>query len=601
VVKGTWSKIVARAFVQGVLCVVMVLSAPAVAAPADLDTDQRALIDKLTADRALAVANERRIAADEQAALNDGLEAQDRAMRAAASKAAGDAAKLAQLRKQRDGIARQRRELVAALAERDQVLAAEVRAYREVVTGIARSPDPRKRKALQRFADGEEREALVDLDVIAEANRAARIKAVDLAEAAERRPTAWLALQACDNGRVTLDEVGRRFEQLTWLDPWVPWDWIELARLHNEQGRLADARRAAHAAYTNLIRGGDDRERSAVLVLLGDVAMEAGDLKEAEARFEESLAIARKLARDNPRSATAQRNLGISLSNRGTAALKAGDVDEARARFEESLRIASELANDNPTSARARRELGAILERLGTIAVQAGHLEEAEARLEASLRIARELAKDAPTSTEAQRHLGVSLERLGELAIEAGDLEYAKGRFEEALGILEKLARETPTSAAVQRELAIARSNLGDVASKARNLKRAKAWFGEALGAFEKLARDNPTSAVAQRDLSLIHSKLGDLATDRREIQEARSRFEESLRIRRKLAKNDAASAAAQLDLIRSLIRLGTATKDRALLREALEVARGLARDGRLAPRDRGLLELLHRLLKEMH
>jgi hypothetical protein len=94
-----------------------------------------------------------------------------------------------------------------------------VRTYREVCTGIATSPDPRKQQALQRFADGEQREALADLDVIADAERAERRKAVDLQDAAKRRPIAALARQVHDQGKVTLDEVIGRYEQLTRLDP----------------------------------------------------------------------------------------------------------------------------------------------------------------------------------------------------------------------------------------------------------------------------------------------------------------------------------------------------------------------------------------------
>lgn len=87
---------------------------------------------------------------------------------------------------------------------------------------LASSPDSQTQKALQRFADGEPREALDDLDMIADAKHAAHDKAVVIANAAERRPTAWLAVQALDAGKVTLDEVLEWFEKLTRLDPGRP-------------------------------------------------------------------------------------------------------------------------------------------------------------------------------------------------------------------------------------------------------------------------------------------------------------------------------------------------------------------------------------------
>ena len=72
----TWHKHVARLLFLGVLCGATGLVTPAaMAAPAvALNAEQRALIWKLTADKALAVANERRLAAEEQAALNQRLD-----------------------------------------------------------------------------------------------------------------------------------------------------------------------------------------------------------------------------------------------------------------------------------------------------------------------------------------------------------------------------------------------------------------------------------------------------------------------------------------------------------------------------------------------
>jgi hypothetical protein len=322
-------------------------------ASVDLNADQRSLVAQLTAERAITLANERRLADAAQDELYKQLAAKDRAQRAAEARAAGNAAELARVRKARDEIAQQRQELVAALTQRDQTLAAEVRAYREEVTKIASSPDPQKQKALQRFADGEQREALDDLDLIADAKRAAHDKAVAVADAAERRPTAWLAVQAHDAGKVMLDKVIGRFEQLTRLDPTMTFDWIQLARLYKERGRLADAKTAAEGAYKSLA-GGHDRDRSVVLDELGDVAVTAGNLVGAKARFEEGLVIDRKLAQGNPTSAEARRDVSLSLERLGNVAVQAGDLGGAKARFEEGLVIRRKLAQGRIT-----RQLGA--------------------------------------------------------------------------------------------------------------------------------------------------------------------------------------------------------------------------------------------------
>ncbi|HEX7942083.1 MAG TPA: hypothetical protein VF488_09775 [Gemmatimonadaceae bacterium] len=338
------------------------------AAGGDLNADTRALVAQLTAERAITLAKERRLADAAQEELSRRLAAQDLARRAAEAKAAGNAAALLQARKARDEIARQREELVAALEQRDRTLAAEVRAYREEVTKLAASPDPEKQKALQLFADGERTKALAVLDAIADARRAAHEKAVQnavrIADAAERRPTAWLAMQAHDVGEVTLDQLVGRFEQLMQLDPTMTTDWIELARLYRVRGRLADARRAAEAAYQSVPRS-SERDRSAVLDELGGVVLEAGDLAGAKARFEEGLAILRKLAHDNPMSAQALSDVSLSLERLGDAAVRGGDLVGAKVRLEESLALRRKLAHDNPTSAQALRDVIVSLIKLG--------------------------------------------------------------------------------------------------------------------------------------------------------------------------------------------------------------------------------------------
>ena len=90
---------------------------------------------------------------------------------------------------------------------------------------------------------------------------------------------------------------------------------------------------------------------------MGDVLREGGDLAGAKACYEQSLGIAERLARDNPGSASAQRDLSISYNNLGDVLREGGDLAGAKARYEEGLRVRERLARDNPGSASAQRDL----------------------------------------------------------------------------------------------------------------------------------------------------------------------------------------------------------------------------------------------------
>jgi tetratricopeptide (TPR) repeat protein len=78
----------------------------------------------------------------------------------------------------------------------------------------------------------------------------------------------------------------------------------------------------------------------------------AGDLKSARERFEQSLEIDQGLAKANPSSAEAQRDVSVDLNKLGDVLVEAGDLKSARERFEESLEIDQGLAKANPAARR---------------------------------------------------------------------------------------------------------------------------------------------------------------------------------------------------------------------------------------------------------
>jgi len=160
-----WNRIVAWMFSMGFrygvigLVVTDTRSAPAEVA-VDTSVEQRLLVEQFIPDKAITVARERWLVDAEQEKFNELLRAKDQVLRAAETHAPGNAVELPRMRQARDKIASERHALIATLAHQGRTLTAEVRVHREVVTGIATSPDPWKQKALQRSTDSERREAL---------------------------------------------------------------------------------------------------------------------------------------------------------------------------------------------------------------------------------------------------------------------------------------------------------------------------------------------------------------------------------------------------------------------------------------------------------
>jgi hypothetical protein len=80
------------------------------------------------------------------------------------------------------------------------------------------------------------------------------------------------------------------------------------------------------------------------------------------------------LSRQNPSSASATRDVSVSLNNHGDVLVAAGDLAGARNHFEESLKIARELARQNPSSASATRDVSVSLVRPGVATKEIAHL-----------------------------------------------------------------------------------------------------------------------------------------------------------------------------------------------------------------------------------
>ena len=252
-------------------------------------------------------------------------------------------------------------ELVAQVAAKDLQLAAELAAYRQAVTKLAESPDPRERAALERYAHGERRQAVAVLEVLAAAKRKTRQQVTDISSVAELREITPLYRDMKDRGEMTAAEVAATYEAIVVLDPGVVWDWIYLVHLYEEAGQLDKAAHAADSAAklarTDAAnhRDSDQHSRDLLVVLgvLGEVSVAAGDLAAARKYFEESLEIARALSRSNPSSALAKRDVSVILVKLGSA------TNDARY-FQEALAILRVLDAEKRLAPRDKQFLQAL-------------------------------------------------------------------------------------------------------------------------------------------------------------------------------------------------------------------------------------------------
>src|SRR4051794_5305944 len=356
----------------------------------------------------------------------------------------------------------------------------------DAVTDIARGAsagDTRLQQALGLLKAGDVAQATQLLRAVAD-ERTARIQQ-DRRDAA----TAYRnlgAIAGLRDPKAALDAYSKAIE----LDPndaeslfWA--GWIEVDR-----GDLGKAEEKLNR--TLRLTGPQDKFQHWVILRLGDIHKERGDLTRALASYRDSLAIAARLAQSDPGNAGWQRDLSVSYNKVGDVQRAPGDLTRALASYRDSLAIRERLAQSGPGNAGWQRVLLVSYSKVGDVQVAQGDLSGALASYRDLLAIAARLAQSDPGNAGWQRDLSVSYNKVGDVQVAQGDLSGALASYRDSLAIMERLAQSDAGNAGWQRDLAISNERLGDIYLRQQNGTEAKRAFERALDIYLSLARRNP-------------------------------------------------------------------------------------------------------------
>jgi exonuclease VII small subunit len=219
-----------------------------------------------------------------------------------------------------------------------------------------------------------------------------------------------------------------------------------------DQSETAGAMHAAFAVQQRLLglareaakdcRPESFRDLSVSLNNIAGLEEANGDLAAALSKYEESLAIARRLAQElgTPES---HRDVIVGLDNIARIDEANGDLAAALPKYEESLAIARRLAQELGTP-ESHRDVSIGLNNIAGIERANGDLDAALPKYEESLAIARRLAEELGTP-ESHRDVSVSLNDIAGIERANGDLAAALAKYEESLAIARRLAQELGT------------------------------------------------------------------------------------------------------------------------------------------------------------
>jgi tetratricopeptide (TPR) repeat protein len=146
---------------------------------------------------------------------------------------------------------------------------------------------------------------------------------------------------------------------------------------------------------------------------MGSFLKWTGKPADAISASEKALAMQRKLAEDNPKSAYFQRLLAYGITSLGMLRQELGDWSEALAAYNRALQIHRKLADAEPKNNANQRGIGRCLNNIGVVQTMGGHVREAIRVFEEACSIHETLARDYPTVAEYQYGLAFSLSGLG--------------------------------------------------------------------------------------------------------------------------------------------------------------------------------------------
>jgi tetratricopeptide (TPR) repeat protein len=464
---------------------------------------------------------------------------------------------------------------VADLAARDREYAAQIAVFRNTVTDIASTPDGAQ--ALERFNAGDEVGALAILDKLRAGNEKMRAERLRLEDAAEARRIARLALEARLRGKVTIDTVIARFEEVVKLDPGVAADWVELERMYVETGKLADARRAVDSLAA-AARG--ESEHEVAFQERSDVLAHQGDLVGARSAADAALKLSRKLLGESPGDRDKEVMYSAALQQFGEVARRQGDLAGAETAYGEEVDYARRRASAPTAGDAERHALASDLLHLADTLIQRGEMRKAREAIEENISILRALRAGAPDNIRYARQFAVSLMWLSDVLESIGQFSEAHQAVEEIIATSTRLSAAEPNNATLLDDLGLGvlkKATLSTIEGKlqesASNFERARSIFHDlasAPGAAIETRQNEGSGLTGLADTSFL---LGDMA--------ASKRFgEEGVALYRKLAAAEATDVTSRSLLAEALYSLATALtggKDFASARKAID--EGLAID----------------------
>ena len=277
------------------------------------------------------------------------------------------------------------------------------------------------------------------------------------------------------------------------------------SNLGDKAGSIASYRKAL-AIREAIARGEPDtvaaqRELLRTHGLLSDALMGSGDVQGSVDQLKQLLPIAEKLSAADPGNLANQRNLALAYLDYGFKRSSLGDATGGLEDCRKAVGMLESVAARDPKDKRNGRVLAVAYDRLGELLVtyQKQHA-EALAMYEKALAAERALLEHDPRNTDIRRMTAWETMRTGEEIAAQGDATKALDRYRESLGEMQALSAADPKNVLFHLDIAAVLARVG-----AADLK-----LGHADEARTELQHSLSEVALSPLDLDALEVKAQD-------------------------------------------------------------------------------------------
>jgi tetratricopeptide (TPR) repeat protein len=239
----------------------------------------------------------------------------------------------------------------------------------------------------------------------------------------------------------------------------------------------------------------------AALQALGNLLHDAGELKEAEARYTEGLPLAAQLVEQAPAVPDYRRKLGFIYSSLGAIRRDTGRLAEAEAHYGVAVALFRQLHQEFPDAVLYATHLGRVHGNRGAIREQLGRLVDAEADYLAAIELARDLRKKYPDVSDHGVHLASSLANRAAIAYRSFRGKLAMSQFDEAVEVLRELSIRRPDSLEYRTTLFRTLANRARARHLLNRPEDSHADYVEAIRGYEDVLRQFPDQYLVRREL----------------------------------------------------------------------------------------------------